>query len=411
MASAAQSIQLNPVSPENLLDPVPLYRELRANAPVLWSDMLHAWFITRHDDVMNCFRDTRLTGDRRKLFELQLGGMGPDVIGVFLESLSNQVGMRDGRDHLRLRRQMNPGFTPQVIDSWRPAIRRTMNALLDEVQDRGRMDLVEDVSKQLPPFVIAEIFGVPAEDRKRFLGWAEPLATLASPPLGSDMMVVARQANEAAREFNEYLTQLIEQRRRSPEHDVVSLMIHAQQEGQMSPAELVANSLLILSAGFKTTVDLLSNTVHELLSHPDQMNLLKENRGLVKSVVEEVLRYRPPLPFFVRVASETFQLRGQTIRSGDVVFLGMAAANRDSQVFPEPDRFDITRDHTLHKHLSFGFGAHHCLGSGLARREIEIALDVLLDRMPELRLDEERPPQVNCGSLLFRGFDSLPLRW
>jgi cytochrome P450 PksS len=271
------------------------------------------------------------------------------------------------------------------------------------------MDMVTAISDHYPPRVIAEIFGVPGEER--FKTWAEDLATLASPPPGSDMAQLARRANDAARDFGVYLSDLIEQRRRSPGQDVISLMLHSLEIGKMSEEEFVANSLLLLSGGYKTTVDLLSNTVHELLSHPEQYNLLREDRSLMKAAVEEALRFRPPLPFFVRVASETFQLRGQTIREGDVVFLGMAAANRDPAVFPEPDRFDITRELTQHKHLSLGFGAHHCLGAGLARREIEIALDVLFDRMPGLRLDEERPAKVKSSSFLFRGFESLPLRW
>ena len=411
MVSTAAQLQINPLSPENLADPIPLYREMRANTPVFWSDMLNAWFITRYNDVKNCFRDSRLTGDRRKLFALQLGALGPEVIESFMRSLSNQVGMKDGADHLRLRRQMNPGFTPQVIDSWCPAIRRAMNQLLDQVQAEGRMDVAQLISNYLPPRVIAEILGVPPQAHQQFQVWSEALSALASPPQGSDIGQLARQADEASRDFAAYLSELIDKRRHSPEHDVLSLMIHAEHVGKMSHEEMLANASLLLSAGYKTTSDLISNAVHELLTHPEQLRKLQEDRSLLKSTVDEVLRYRPPLPFFIRVASEPLKLHDKTIRVGDVVFLGIGAANRDPDAYPDPDVFDITRDSTQQKNLSFGFGAHHCIGSGLARRELEITLDVLLDRMPGLRLDEERPPKVKCDSLLFRGFNSLPVRW
>jgi cytochrome P450 len=412
MAEPAGVLQLNPVSPENLLDPVPLYRELRSNDPVHWSDLLNAWLIFRYDDVMNCFRDSRLTGDRTKLFEFQLQGLSPDLISSFTASLRNQMGMKDGPEHLRLRRQANPGFTPQSIDSWLPSIRRTMNMLVDRVLPLGRIDFAQEFSDQYPTLVIAELFGVPVEDRERFQKWNEPLADLASPPPGTDMKELAGRANVSAREFGAYLSDLIEERRRNPRHDVLSLMIHAQEEGKLTHEELVANALLIISAGHKTTTDLLSNAIYELWTRPEQLRMLREDRSLMSSALEEILRFRPPLPFFVRIASETFALRGRTIRAGDVVFLGIASANRDPLAFsPEPDLFDITRDSSNQKLLSFGFGAHHCLGSGLARREIEIALDVLLDRLPGLRLDEENPPKVKASSLFFRGFDSLPVRW
>jgi cytochrome P450 PksS len=411
VTSPAQKVALNPVSPENLLDPVQVYRDLRNEDPVHWSDLVHAWFVTRYTDVMNCFRDPRLTGDRARLFEFQLQGASPDLIQDFMRNLRLQMGMKDGREHLRLRRLANPGFTPQAIDSWRPAIRRTVAALLDRVQHQGHMDLVKEISHQLAPLTIAEIFGVPTKDREQFQSWAEPHAKLASPPAGTDMVELANQANRATQELREYLLKIIAERRLAPGDDVLSMMIHAQAGGVMTEDELVANANLIISAGHVTTTDLLSNTMHELLTHPEQLQMLRDDMTLVKNAVEEVLRYRPPLPFFVRIASETFQLHGRTIKQGDVVFLGMAAANRDPSVFPDPDRFDIKRDFSQHKHLSFGFGAHHCLGSGLARRELEIAIEELLQRMPGLRLDEEKPATVKCSSLFFRGFESLPVRW
>ncbi|MGZ3459254.1 MAG: cytochrome P450, partial [Archangium sp.] len=212
-------------------------------------------------------------------------------------------------------------------------------------------------------------------------------------------------------EMTQYLLPIIEERRRAPGTDALSLMLQAQEQGRMTPEELVANIILILFAGHTTTTDQLSNGLYDLLTHPDQLQKLRKDPGLMTSAVEEMLRFTPAVPAISRVAAEDFQLRGKNIRKGDLVFLLMASANRDPSAFAEPDRFDITRDSSRQKHATFGFGAHHCMGAGLARRELEIGLSVLLERLPTLRLDEARPPQVKCHGIGFRGFDSLPLRW
>jgi len=190
---------------------------------------------------------------------------------------------------------------------------------------------------------------------------------------------------------------------------MLSTMVHAQEEGRLDEGELIANAILILTAGHITTVDQLSNGVHALLTHPEQLRKLRENPSLMKSAVEEMLRFCPAVPFIHRIAAEDFELHGRKIQKGQLVFLGMAAANRDPAVFPEPERFDITRQNN--KHLSFAFGPHMCLGAPLARVELEIGLAALLERMPDLRLDEAQPPRIKCNSLVFRGFEALPVRW
>ncbi|HSP77694.1 MAG TPA: cytochrome P450 [Myxococcaceae bacterium] len=411
MSSTPQNPHLNPVSPENLLNPFLLYKTLRDCNPVHWSSELQAWLITRHEDVAACFRDPRLSADRTKLFEYQVPGMDPAVVKDFVRYARLQMAMKDGAEHLRLRRQANPGFAPQVLDTWRPAIRHLMEELVERVQARGRMELVKEISYQLPPLVIAAFFGIPAEDRERFQAWSTPLAEYASPPVGADMLELARRANTAMVEFGDYLARLVEERRRAPGEDMLSQMIRVQEAGGMSNEELVANALLMVFGGHITTTDQLTNTVHDLLTHPEQLQKLREDPGLAKSAAEESLRFSPAMPFHFRIAVEPIPLHGQTIPPGSIVFLGMASANRDPAVFPEPERYDITRDLGGQKLMSFAFGPHQCVGAGLARRELEIALQVLLERLPGLRLDEEQPPQPKCNSLLFRSFTSLPVRW
>ncbi|HSP78059.1 MAG TPA: cytochrome P450 [Myxococcaceae bacterium] len=410
MNRAIQSKQFNPSSHENLLNPFPLYRAMQAEGPVHWSPEAMGWFITRHADVAACFRDPRLSADRTRFFESQVPG-DTEIVKDFVRYVRLQVAMKDGAEHVRLRRQTNPAFAALVIEAWRPAIRRIMEMLVDQVQPLGRMDLVKAISYELPSLFIAEFLGIPAEARERFRDWSTRLAEYASPPVGVDILTLARRANDAMVEFGDFLAGIIEARRRVPGEDVLSRMILAQEEGGMTPEELVANALLIVVGGHLTTTDQLTNTVNDLLTHPDQLQKLRENPGLVKSAVEESLRFSPAVPCHFRIALEPLTLHGQTIPAGSPVFLGMAAANRDPEVFPEPDRYDISRDLRGQKLMTFAFGPHQCPGAGLARRELEVALQVLLERLPGLRLDEEQPPQLKCSSLLFRGFTSFPVRW
>jgi cytochrome P450 PksS len=411
MESAAQMQDLNPVSLENILNPIPMYRELRKNDPVHWSDAIRGWIVTRYSDVLACLRDSRLSNNRLKFYEVQLGPLGTESIRDLLGMFSRQMAVKDGPEHIRLRRLSGPGFSPRALDAWRPAIRRVMETLVSQVQSRGRMDLVKEISYQLPLLVIAEAFGIPPEDRQLLKTWTDPLVQFSSPGPDTDMVQAARDANQAIVHFNDYITRMVEQRRQHPGQDMLSQLIHSQEKGMMSTEEVVSQANLILSAGHVTTSDQLSNGIHDLLTHPEQFQKFQEDRSLLKSTVEEIVRYRPALAYVMRISKTTFQLHGRTIREGDIVYLGAASANRDPETFPEPDSFDITRDHYHQKHMSFGFGPHHCLGAGLARSELEIALEVLVERLPGMRLDEQHPPRRKLNTMLFQGFESLHIQW
>ncbi|KFE67682.1 cytochrome P450 [Hyalangium minutum] len=410
MTTLAAGLDVNVVSPQNLLDPNPLYRYLRESEPVHWSEPMQSWFITRHEDVAACFRDPRLSAARTQLFYAhQLRGVGLEKVKDQIYNAERQMLMKDGPEHARLRRNANPGFTLQAIDGWRPEVRKAADALLERVQARGRMELVADYSELLPSQVIMEFFAIPARDQRDFLEWCSDNSRLFAASTGADMQELAVRSNTAIVKLMQYLGKAVQERRANPGRDMLSTMVHAQEEGKLDEGELIANAILILTAGHITTVDQLSNGVHMLLTHPEQLRKLRENPGLMKSTVEEVLRFCPAVPFIHRIAAEDFELRGRKIQKGQLVFLGMAAANRDPAVFPDPERFDITRQNN--KHLSFAFGPHMCLGAPLARVELEIGFTALLERMPGLRLDEEQPPRIKCNSLVFRGFDSLPVRW
>ncbi|HEX5750945.1 MAG TPA: cytochrome P450 [Archangium sp.] len=414
MASAARKLQLNPVDPENLLNPVPFYKELRENDPVHWSDVVHGWFLTRHEDVMNGLRDSRLSADRGKVLEhqFQMMGLSPESIREVTDTFKRQMACKDGAAHLKPRRQTAAAFAPQVLDSWRPLIHRTLVTHLDKLRGRREADLVPELFYQMPPLVIAELLGITPEDRERLQQWGEAVTQLTSTGAAKNILEVARQANEGQARINQFLTNLVEERRREPGNDLVSHMLRSQEQGGgMTTEEIVANTSLLLAAGHLTTTDQLSNGLYELLTHPEQLALLRREPALLKPAIEEMMRFAPPVPFVHRIAVDTIELRGRTIRKGDIVFLGLAAANHDPAAFKDAEYFDISRDPHQQKSMSFGFGPHHCLGAGLARRELEIAFEELLHRMPELRLDVTKLPRIKCGGLLFRGFESLPVRW
>lgn len=403
---------LNPLSPENLQNPAPFYTALRETSPLHWSDEVQVWIISRYNDVANAYRDPRLSSERSGLYEYQMMQHVPDRSREFGQITSRMMLNRDGLGHLNIRRQASPGFAPQALDSYVPAIRRIMETQLDQVQSQGnQMDLVKEVSYLLPPLVIAEILHLPVEHRVKFLEWSAPLSEFFTPKAGSNMKELAKKCMSAMDALCDYLGGVINERRQHPGHDMLSQMIQAQQEGKMSHEEVVANALLMLTAGHNTTTDQISNGIHDLLTHPEEMQKLREDPSLAKSAVEEMLRFNPSVPFMTRIAKQDIEMYGKTIRQGQVVFLGMAAANRDPEVFPEPDRFDVTRDHNHQKHLTFAFGPHHCMGAGLARRELMVATEVLLNRLPELRLDETRPLEPKWLGLVFRGYTSLPVRW
>ncbi|HLK98933.1 MAG TPA: cytochrome P450 [Myxococcaceae bacterium] len=401
---------LNIVSPTNLLNPLPLYRHLQESEPVYWAPELQSWLITRHEDVTALFRDPRMSANRMRIFvEHQLKGVGADSIKDLLHIAEQQMLNRDGAEHARLRRNANPGFTPQALEGWRSTIRQTTDLLLDEVQQARCMDLVPDFTELLPARIIMDLFAIPARDRQRFQQWSSDAVRLFGITTRDDVREVARKTNAANAHLFEYLKGFIAERRARPGPDMFSTMIHAHEGGRLDEDELVSNVLLIVVAGHVTTVDQLANGVHALLTHPEQLRKLQEDPSLIKSAVEEMMRFGPAVPFIHRIATEDLELRGQTIKRGQVVFLGMAAANRDPSVFPEPDRFDITRQGN--KHLAFAFGPHSCIGATLARYDMEFGVGRLLDRMKGLRLDEERPARLKCHSLVFRGFESLPVRW
>jgi cytochrome P450 len=385
---------------------------MRSEDPVHYCESGGYWILTRYRDVEAALRDERLSSNRKALFINQLGSLDVKEIQNFLHLTSNMIVDTDPPEHTRLRKLANPGFTTRAIESWRSIIQNTTDRLLDQVQNHGGMDVVSDLAVPLPGIIITEIMGVPETERANMLEWARDIGTFFGAAGGSsiDIEELARKADKAAAQFCALIRQLVEQRRRQPGTDMISLLSVAYQEQGFNFEELPSVCILILIAGMLTTTDQIANGVNALLSHPDQLQKLKKNPTLIDSAVEEILRFDTSIPFLTRIAKQDLTIGGKNITAGSVIALGFGAANHDPEKFEEPEVFDITR--TPNEHLGFSSGIHFCLGAVLARMELTICLTTLLRRLPNLGFDPDKQAiPTKHSNLVMKGFDSLPVKF
>lgn len=389
-------------------DPYPTYAKLRSSAPVYRAalpDGRGVWLITRYDDVLAVLKDQRFVKDwRGALTPEQLAQVPP--IPEVMKPLSQNMLDTDPPDHERLRALVSKAFTPRLIERLRPRVQAISDGLLDAVQDRVEMDLIDDYAFPLPITVIAELLGVPAEDRNNFREWSDAAVSgNASQEYMEQILIPHMQA------FTDYLRALFEEKRSNPKDDLVSALVRAEEAGdRLSEDELLGMVFLLLVAGHETTVNLIGNGVLALLQHPDQLRKLKEDPSLIKPAVEELLRYDGPVETSTeRFAREDVEIGGQVIPKGEMVLVVLAAADHDPERFPDPDELDITR--TDNRHLAFGKGIHHCLGAPLARMEGQIAISTLLRRMPNLRLKGSPESLSWRPGMILRGLRGLPVEF
>ena len=392
-------ILFNPMDPEFVADPYPMYHRLRAEDPVHHSP-LGFWVLTRYPDVMAMLRDPRLIKEPIAAFVAARFGMAvPPGLGLSMLD-------RDPPDHTRLRGLVSKAFTPRALERLRPEIQQIVDGLLDEVEARGSMDLVEEFAYPLPVRVICEMLGVPVKDHERFKAWgldiARGLDAIMLPPDSE----VGQRSVSGRRALADYFRGLIAERRAAPRDDMLSALIAAEEAGdKLNEEELLATCILLLVAGHETTVNLIGNGTLALLRHPDQLQKLRENPGLIVTAVEELLRFDGPVQRTARIPSQDITIGGRTIGKGEMVMPFLGAADRDPTQFPDPDRLDITR--ADNRHIAFGMGIHFCLGAPLARLEGQIAINTLLARLPKLALATDRPQFRQ--SLTLRGLQALPL--
>lgn len=319
---------------------------------------------------------------------------------------------RDPPTHTRLRGLVHKAFTPRMIETLREHIEAITEDLLDRVQDAGSMDVIADLATPLPVKVIAEMLGVPLDDQETFRRWSRDLAgTLEFLPVGGHDDLYDR-ATQAAIEFDAYFRKLAAERRQSPQDDLLTALVQAEDGGEtLTEDELVATCSLLLIAGHETTVNLIGNGTLALMRHRDQWDKLTaelpHNPGLIRSTVEELLRYDSPVQMTSRWIVEDFDFEGHKFRKGQQVAMLFGAANRDPQRFDHPNDLDVTREDN--KHLAFGNGIHFCLGAPLARVEGQIGTAALARRMPDLHLTDEEPEHRD--TYVLRGLKALHVRF
>jgi cytochrome P450 len=393
------------LSPTLVKDPHPYLHELRAAAPVHWSECHHAWILTRHDDVASAFLDERLSAARvRSLLPIEPSVDDRRIFDAIYRLLGSWMVFTDNPDHARLRRLARAAFTGRMIERLRPTIAGLVDGLIDELARERRVDFVRRFAFPLPATVIANLLGVPAEDLGRFKEWSEDVAALVFGGAGG-----AQRRDRALRgllALESYFRDLLERFRRAPADNLLTELARAEEKGDvLSADEVIATCVLLLFAGHETTANLLGTSVFHLDRHPDARRRLAEDPGLAPRAVEELLRFDGPTKMQVRLATEDLELRGKRIRSGQRVLLCQSAANRDPERFSDPDRLDL--DRTDDEHLAFGIGIHFCLGAPLARLEAEIALRAIAERLPELRVTTDDPPWQ--ATILSRGLAALPV--
>ena len=397
------AVQFNPFTPEAQADPYPLYRSLREADPVHHSELMDLWVLTRHEDVSFVLKDDRFSADRRKstnLLVAQARKMQEE--GPFAQA--NTMLSADPPEHTRLRGLVSKAFTPRRIEEMRPHIQEIVDALLDDLQDRDEFDLIEHLSYPLPVIVIAEMLGIPPENRAEFKRWSNDLvATMSGPGTTPDAL---ERARSSGLEMADYFKGVIAERRKEPRDDLLSAMIAAEERGEvLSEDELLASCMLLLAAGNETTTNLIGNGMLSLLRHEDQLDKLLGDPSLTESAVEEMLRYEGPVQATARTADADVEIDGHMIEKGKMLFVLLAAANRDPAAFPNPETFDITREDN--NHIAFGNGLHFCLGAPLARMEAQIAFQTLFERRGKPRLVSD-DVEWN-GNFILRGLKRLPL--
>lgn len=394
----------NPLAKGYLEDPYPQYRKLRSRDPVHRSRLIGGWVLTRYADINEALTDSRFLADDSKLpeFEKRRQQM-TRVAGIPDDPPTKSMLRLDPPDHTRLRSLVNKAFTPRAIEELRPRVVEIVAELLDAVADKGSMDVIQDLAYPLPVIVIAEMLGVPTEDRDLLKRWSDEIVlTLGVVPSGDEV----RRSYEAGKEMIAYIEKIAEDRQREPRDDLLSALLSAEEEGdRLTIEEVYSTVLLILVAGHETTTNLIGNGLLALLRNPDQLELLRDDPALAPSAVEELLRYDSPVQATSRFVTEEVSLDGHTMKPFQQVALLLGAANRDPDQFTDPDRLDITRDEG--SPLSFSHGIHFCLGAPLARIEAQIAIPAMLKRFPGLKLATER---VEWGDgIILRGLKALPV--
>ena len=399
-------------SPEVIADPYTYYGRIRDEQPVYWNEKYQLWVITRHDDLVWMTRHHELFSSA--VFKKDTKDPYPEIYESDLdlyEMVKTYQGdmfiQHDRPEHMDMRRVMHGYFTPKSMEEWRPFVQSAIKELLDAAEDKGYMDVMRDFAVPLPVMVIAEMMGVPQEDRPLIRDISTKL--LYNNRGEPDRM---RPLTEGMQEMLDYVSPLVDERMDNPGDDFISVLAQGEKRGVLTRYQVLVNTSLLLLAGHETTINLLCNGTLAFIRNPDQWDLLQRDTAdsvppLINRATEECLRYDPPVKSITRIAMEDVEVRDKLIRKDDRIRWFIPPANRDPEKFDNPDTFDITR--WPNPHVAFGSGIHHCLGATIARLEGQEAFKAMSSRFPRFHLDtDDVQYQPSIG---FRSLKGLPVKW
>ena len=371
-------------------DPYPAFAWMRANEPVFHDERNGIWGITKHRDIKDI--------SKNPVDFSNAGGIRPDT-----GPLPMMIDM-DAPLHHERRRLVSAGFTPVRVRAMEENLRHVCDFILDQVSESGTADLVHDIAAPLPLIAIGQLLGIAAEDRPDLLRWSDDLMR----GQGTTDPELIEKMISAFGEYVVYMSGVVESRRASgKDDDLVGILVHAGEEGsRLADDDLIHETLLILIGGDETTRHVVSGGIEALMANPDQFAALKEDRSLVPGAVEEMLRWVTPIKNMARTTTRDVEVRGVTIPAGEKLLLLYPSGNRDEDVFVEPERFDIRR--SPNDHIAFGFGTHFCLGNQLARLELKVMLEAILDRIPDVARAEDGPLDLRDANFV-SGLESMPV--
>jgi len=376
-------------SREMLLRPFPIYARLREEAPVAWSELWQAWVVSRYEHVEPSLKDKEnLSNENRQalLFNGLPQQQQQDLSQIRHYFAQKDVIGSDPPDHTRMRSLVQKAFTPRMIASLKPRIEALADELVGAAAAKGEFDFVDEIAHPLPIILIAEMMGAPPEDRHLFKRWSSDI--LGFQGSGRTQYDTAMISQRSLTELFEYMTVLVEERRREPKNDLITALALAEEDGaRLSRDELLATCNTILTAGHETTTNLIGNMVRELMLRPHSWDEVKEDVSLIPGAVEESLRLDAPKQRNFRRIKKTHEFAGVTLNENQMIFQLIGSANRDPDVFVDPDAYDIHRPNAK-DHLSFGIGIHFCLGAALARTEASVVLEALIRHTPNLRITD-----------------------
>jgi len=394
-------------SGESLQNPYPMYARMHEEGPLHYVEAGNkwgVWAIFSHAECASIAKDPRLSAKRAQQMLLAL----PISRQAEFSELARMFGLwlifMDPPEHTRLRKLLNKGFSAGAVEGLRPQVEAIVDQMLKPFQPGSEVDLMRELANPMPVRIILEMLGIPQELGDTFVDWSRAIAAFRGNP--NRGVEEAQAAQDALIALTEFFRKTVAERRRNKGSDLVSLLIDIEEEGEvLTEEELYAQCIALLFAGHETTRNLIGNGMYTLLQNPEQTAELREKSEMVRSAVEELLRYESPVQFTARVLKEDMEVCGQPIRKGWTVLCMLGAANRDPKQFDEPNRLDLKR--LNNQHLAFSAGLHFCIGAQLARLEGQVALRNLVQRFPNMKLAGPRPEWASTFGL--RGLKSLPV--